>query len=260
MSTSQRMPVGFIGHGNPLSVTSETRTAPWRSWARSLPRPQAILVVSAHWEDTPITIGRTSSHHQLLYDFWGFPRFMYDLQYAAPGAPALADRVEGLLSHSATVTRSDRPLDHGAWIPLMRMWPDADIPVLQISMPVDLDEDHLYALGADLAPLRDEGIFILGTGNLVHDLRGADLFDDPPPPAYASEFDAWVAGSLTKRDDNALQRWREQAPEPLRSHPSAEHYRPILVAAGAARGAEAGFTVEGFEHGTISRRSVQFDD
>lgn len=255
---SSRMPVGFIGHGNPLSIADPGRTAPWANWARRLPRPNSILIVSAHWEDSPVTMGTTSSHDDLLYDFWGFPDFMYDLQYRAPGAPGLADRVESLLEPSVEVHRSDRKLDHGAWIPLKRMWPNADVPVLQISMPIDMSEEHLFDVGRELAPLRDEGVFILGTGNLVHDLRGASFQGDPKPPLFASEFDEWVAGALTARDDSALVRWRERAPEPLRSHPSAEHYRPILVAAGASEGESASFTVEGFEHGTISRRSVHF--
>jgi 4,5-DOPA dioxygenase extradiol len=253
------MPVGFIGHGNPLSVASENRTAPWSAWSRQLPRPSSILVVSAHWEDTPVTIGATTDHQKLLYDFGGFPEFMYNLQYPAPGAPGLADRVEELLAGNVQIRRSDRPLDHGAWIPLMKMWPDAGIPVLQISMPIDLDEGHLYDLGRELAPLRDEGVFILGTGNLVHDIRGASFYSDPIPPEYAAGFDTWVARSLAARDDRSLIGWREQAPDALRSHPSAEHYRPILVAAGAAPGESPRFPVEGFEHGTISRRSVEFD-
>lgn len=255
---SQRMPVGYIGHGNPLSIADPNRTKPWSEWAERIPRPLSILVVSAHWEDTPVTIGTTASHENLLYDFWGFPSFMYDLTYPAPGAPALADRVASLIEPSTSVQRSERPLDHGAWIPLMRMWPEADIPVLQISMPIDMSEDHLFDLGHDLAPLRDDGVFILGTGNLVHDLRGADLRSDPEPPAYARAFDDWVSRAISTRDDRALVAWKEGAPEPLRSHPSAEHFRPILVAAGAAQGETAVFSVEGFEHGTISRRSVHF--
>jgi len=256
---SQRMPVGYIGHGNPLSIADPNRTKPWSEWAKRIPRPSSILVVSAHWEDTPVTIGATGSHENLLYDFWGFPSFMYDLTYPAPGAPALADRVGSLIEPSTAVRRSERPLDHGAWIPLMRMWPEADIPILQISMPIDMSEDHLFDLGRDLAPLRDDGVFILGTGNLVHDLRGADLRSDPEPPAYARAFDEWVSRAISSRDDRALVGWKEGAPEPLRSHPSAEHFRPILVAAGAALGETATFSVEGFEHGTISRRSVHFE-
>ncbi|HEU4528798.1 MAG TPA: class III extradiol ring-cleavage dioxygenase, partial [Actinomycetota bacterium] len=176
-----------------------------------------------------------------------------------PGAPALADRVEALLAPHLPVARADRPIDHGAWCPLVHLFPQADVPVLQLSMPMQMTERALVELGAELSPLRDEGVFILATGNLVHDLRHANLAEDPEPPAYARAFDAWVATALDRRDAGALESWGEAAPDPLLSHPSAEHYRPILVAAGAARGAEARFPVEGFEHGTISRRCVLLD-
>ena len=259
-SPSSRMPVGFIGHGNPLNVAMKERAEPWQRWGRSLPRPRAVLAVSAHWEDSPVTIGRTGDHDELLYDFWGFPEFMYQLRYPAPGAPALADRVGSLLSPHVPVARAEhRPIDHGAWVPLIHLFPGADVPVLQISMPRLMSEEHLYALGEELAPLRDEGVFILATGNLVHDLRHANLAEDPEPPAYVRAFDSWVATALSRRDDRALETWMDAAPDPLRNHPSAEHYRPLLVAAGAARGETARFPVEGFEHGTISRRSVLLD-
>jgi 4,5-DOPA dioxygenase extradiol len=258
--TTERMPVGFIGHGNPMNVAIEERAEPWRAWGRALPRPRAVLVVSAHWEDTPVTIGRTRDHDELLYDFYGFPEFMYRIGYPAPGAPALADRVEQLLApHLPVERREGRPIDHGAWVPLIHLFPDADVPVLQISMPMSMDEAALVQLGAELSPLRDEGVFVLATGNLVHDLRHANLATDIPPPEYAVAFDRWVAAALVHRNADALQRWREAAPDPLRNHPSAEHYRPLLVAAGAARGDGARFPVGGFEHGTISRRSVQLD-
>jgi 4,5-DOPA dioxygenase extradiol len=257
MPTSARMPVGFIGHGNPLNVAMEDRSAPWRAWGRSLPTPKAVLAVSAHWEDTPVTIGRTRTHDELLYDFWGFPEFMYRLRYPAPGAPHLADRVEDLLGPHVAVARADRPIDHSAWVQLIHVFPEADVPVLQISMPMTMTEPELQALGSELSPLRDEGVFILATGNLVHDLRHAVLGGDVPPPDYAVAFDSWVATALERRDDRAIQDWRHAAPTPLLSHPSAEHYRPVLVAVGAARGDAARFPTEGFEHGTISRRSVE---
>lgn len=254
---SARMPVGFVGHGNPLNVVMERRAEPWQRWGRALPRPRSVLAVSAHWEDAPVTIGRTRDHDELLYDFWGFPEFMYRLRYPAPGSPGLADRVEALLSPHMQVARAEhRPIDHGAWVPLIHLFPDADVPVLQISMPMQLGEEELSALGGELSPLRDEGVFILATGNLVHDLRHANLAEDPEPPAHVRAFDAWVATALSRRDDRALEGWKEAAPDPLRNHPTAEHYRPLLVAAGAARGETARFPVEGFEHGTISRRSV----
>jgi 4,5-DOPA dioxygenase extradiol len=256
---ASRLPVGFVGHGNPLNVAMPERAAPWQRWGRALPRPSAVLAISAHWEDAPVTIGRTRDHDELLYDFWGFPEFMYRLAYPAPGAPALADRVEELLSPHLPVARAEhRPIDHGAWVPLIHLFPDADVPVLQISMPMHMSEEQLYALGGELRPLRDEGVFILGTGNLVHDLRHANLAEDVEPPSYAVGFDRWVATALERRDDRALEGWMHEAPDPLRNHPSAEHYRPLLVVVGAARG-PARFPVEGFEHGTISRRSVLLD-
>lgn len=256
----QRLPIGFIGHGNPLNVLDPDRSAPWAAWGRSLPRPEAILAVSAHWEDVPVTIGRTTRHTELLYDFYGFPQQLYELQYPAPGAPGVAERIETLLgSHIAVERDETRNLDHGAWVPLMHIFPEAGVPVVEISMPMNLTESELYALGGELSPLRDEGVFILATGNLVHDLRAMAWDGDPAPPDYVSAFDAWVTRALEHNDHAALQDWMNSAPSPLRSHPSAEHYRPIVFAAGAAVGDSARFPVTGFEHGTISRRSVQLD-
>lgn len=254
------MPATYVGHGNPLNVAVPEMYQPWRDWGRALPHPKAILTVSAHWEDIPVTIGRTSGHTELFYDFYGFPEFMYQQQYPAPGAPALADRVDELLNQSFAVERSDRPLDHGAWVPLIHMFPDAEIPVLQISMPMNLGEAELYALGQELRPLRDEGILILGTGNLVHNLPAADWSGTQhTPPPFALQFDEWVSAALRRRDHSALRDWRSAAPAALQSHPSAEHYRPVVVVAGAAGDDDVRFPVEGFEMGSIARRSVQFD-
>ena len=253
------MPVGFIGHGSPMNVVDEPNYAPWRVWGAHLPTPTAILAVSAHWEDTPVSLGTTASHSDLVYDFYGFPEFMYRLGYQAPGAPALADRVTTLLD-GYDVRRTERGLDHGVWVPLMHLFPEADIPVLQISMPIAMSEAELFDLGGELSPLRSEGVLILGTGNLTHNLREAFVADpDAPPPEYAATFDEWAASALRRRDHAALQSWRDEAPDAFRSHPSAEHFRPILVAAGAARADDAVFPIEGFELGLISRRSVQFN-
>lgn len=255
-----RMPVAYVGHGNPLNVADEAMYGPWREWGKSLPRPQAVLAISAHWEDVPVTIGSTSAHSELFYDFYGFPEFMYSLEYPAPGAPAVAERLEQLLSGSFSVARSDRLLDHGAWVPLIHLFPQADIPVLEISMPMNMSEAELYSLGQEMRPLRDEGVLILGTGNLVHNLPEADWSGrQTEPAAFATAFDDWVSGALTRRDHDALMDWRSAAPAPLQSHPSAEHYRPIVVAAGAAGDDNVRFPVAGFEMGSIARRSVQFD-
>jgi 4,5-DOPA dioxygenase extradiol len=252
------MPVAFVGHGNPLNFVMEDRYEGWVTWAGSLPRPTGILTVSAHWEDAPATIGRTLNHHELLYDFYGFPDFMYEVSWPAPGAPGLADRLEALLGPHLPLVRADRLLDHGAWVPLARMFPEADIPVLQLSMPMTMVETDLLALGAELSPLRDEGVLILATGNAVHDLRNAVFTGDVKPPGYAVGFDNWVQARLEQRDDTALADWMNAAPDALRAHPSAEHFRPLVVAAGAAGASPARFPLTGFEHGTISRRCVQF--
>ncbi len=257
---TDRMPVAFIGHGSPMNALDRSHFTEWRDWGTALPRPKAVLVVSAHWEDTPVSIGSTTRHNKLVYDFYGFPDHMYDLKYPAPGAPGVADRIESLLSPHLTIQRTDRGLDHGGWVPLMHLLPQADVPVLQISMPMTMTEEELFLLGRELSPLRDEGVLILGTGNLTHNLREAFRADPSgPPPEYAVAFDSWVAASLINGDSKALQSWQDEAPEAFRSHPSAEHYRPILVTAGAAASADVGFPIEGFELGLISRRSVHFD-
>ena len=254
-----RQPVGFIGHGSPLNVADESEYEAWRQWAHRLPTPAAILAVSAHWEAAPVTLGRTTSHDELLYDFYGFPDWMYAIQYPAPGAPALSDRVEALLSPHVDVERSDRLLDHGVWVPLIHLWPAADIPILEISMPLSMTEAELFDLGAELSPLRDENVFILGTGNVTHNLRTVS-WQDVAPSQWVIDFDLWAENALTRRDDAALIDWRNKAPAPLQNHPSAEHYRPLVVAAGAARGADVRFPIEGYEMGTIARRSVHFDE
>jgi 4,5-DOPA dioxygenase extradiol len=255
---SQRFPVGFVGHGNPLSVLDTEKTSEWREWADSLPTPSAILVISAHWEGVPLALGSTERHVDLVYDFWGFPEALYRLQYPAPGASDLARAVEGLLAEGPRPIESGRSLDHGVWIPLLRMWPDAQLPVLQLSMPRTFSDADLYSLGRRLATLRGHGVLILASGNLVHDLTGADLTADSEPPQYAREFDAWVAERLSTGDHESLVRWRETAPSARRAHPTAEHFRPILVAAGAAGDDSVCFPVEGFENRTVSRRCVQF--
>ena len=163
------MPAIYLGHGAPPLLEDELWMSELTSWARSLPRPDSILIVSAHWERAPATLSAT---HRvgLVYDFYGFPQHFYDMKYDAPGAPNLAAQVKALLSPRESVTdHATRGLDHGAWVPLKVMYPDADIPVLQLSMP-DLDPQHLFDIGRRLAPLRDEGVLVIGSGFLTHGL------------------------------------------------------------------------------------------
>ena len=248
------MPVGFVGHGSPGTVLDDPKRSVWGAWGRGLPRPTAVLVVSAHWEDSPLRLGRTSRHDRLYYDFGGFPEPLYGLSYSAPGAPELAEQVIALVPDAWRPLATDRPLDHGAWMPLLHMFPAADLPVLQLSMPDDLSDGELYDLGRHLAPLRRQGVFILGSGNVVHNIMRPR---PPETPDYARRFDAWVGETLVSGDQQALLEWRRH-PDARHSHPSDEHFRPLLVAVGAAEGDAASFPVEGFEHITVSLRSVQF--
>jgi len=169
------MPVGFVGHGAPTLAVDRDKGAGLARWAAELPRPAAVLVVSAHWERAPVSLGATR-HDELLYDFHGFPDELYRIRYAPPGAPVLADRVAGILAGRTEVARvPQRPLDHGAWVPLLHMFADASVPVLQVSMPRAMDPADLFAIGEALAPLRKEGVLILGSGNIVHNLRALRL-------------------------------------------------------------------------------------
>nr|WP_293253664.1 class III extradiol ring-cleavage dioxygenase [Nannocystis sp.] len=253
--TTPRSPVLFVAHGAPPLLDDPAWIAELAQWAHELPRPRAILMISAHWEARPLTLGATRPV-PLIYDFHGFPDRFYRLQYAAPGAPALADRVRSLVADAGIPFHaSERGLDHGAYIPLMCMYPQAEIPVLQISMP-SLDPHDLYALGQALAPLRDEGVLIVGSGFLTHNLRS--LRNSPVVPTWASEFDHWIADVLTRRDHDALLDYRRRAPALQLAHPTEEHFAPVLVAAGAAGTDPVRFPITGFWFGSFTRRSVQF--
>lgn len=255
MSTP-RMPAGFVAHGAPLLALDEHKGAPLAAWGRTLPKPRAVLWVSAHFEAAPVTLSATSSA-PLVYDFYGFPEPLYRVQYPAPGAPWLAERIAGLLEGTPVRRDEGRGLDHGAWVPALHLFPDADVPMLQISLPT-LDGAALLALGRRLAPLRDEGVLVLGSGNLTHNLRRLDLAERSAPPSWAREFDAWCAEALAKGDVDELVAFRERAPAVEIAHPRVEHFVPLLVAVGATGGSFSVATrVDGWEYGSLSRRSVE---
>jgi 4,5-DOPA dioxygenase extradiol len=251
------MPVGFVGHGNPMNALGGPIAEAWQAWGGSLPRPQGILVVSAHFEAAPPTLSSTSGSGQ-IYDFSGFPDEMYGLRYTPPPAPEVAAAVERLLSPDLAVGRAEgRGLDHGAWAPLMHLAPAADIPTIQLSIPWADDGPAMLALGERLAPLRDEGVWILGSGNIVHNLRRVDWSGSGAVADWAADFDGWVAGSLSADAGPDLAGYRSH-PLGATCHPTAEHFVPLLVAAGAAAGDPPAFPCTGFELGTISARSVSF--
>jgi 4,5-DOPA dioxygenase extradiol len=252
-----RMPVLFAAHGAPVLLDDAAWMAELASWARQLPRPASVLMISAHWDARPATIGATETV-PLVYDFYGFPERYYRTRYPAPGAAGLGARVRALLTGKGMAVAEDprRGLDHGAYVPLVAMYPAADVPVLQLSMP-GLDTRALFRLGEALAPLRDEGVLIVGSGFLTHNMRFAFR---PGIPQWAREFDAWAAEALTRFDVDALLDFERRAPAAAMAHPTWEHYAPLLVAAGAASTAQPSvtFPITGFwMDGAFTKRSVQ---
>jgi 4,5-DOPA dioxygenase extradiol len=249
------MPVGFVGHGSPLLVYDESHGAALAAWARELPRkPSAILIVSAHWEDAPLTLSSTRAGTPLIYDFYGFPAALYQFRHDAPPAPALAQRVTDLLGDWLP-RWSDRGLDHGAWTVLHHFDREAQIPTLQVSMPRTASLRDLARMGEALAPLRDEDVWILGSGNITHNLRR--MSSGAAPAAWAQDFDGWVADALSSGNTGLLFE-PERAPGWAMSHPTPDHYRPLLVAAGATKGDVVRYPVVGFNLGSLSLRSVEF--
>ena len=229
-----RMPALYMGHGAPPLVDDPLWVTQLSAWAQALPRPRAILVVSAHWEAAPLTIGATRDATPLVYDFYGFPERYYLTKYPAPGAPGLAAKVRGLLAGAEVVNDlPDRGLDHGAYVPLTVMYPAADVPVLQISMS-SLDPTRLLNIGARLRPLRDEGVLIVGSGFITHGLPYLRVHRfNALPPAWSVEFDHWAAEALDRGDIDTLAGFRT-APAARYAHPTSEHFAPLFVTLGAA--------------------------
>lgn len=252
-----RMPVVFAAHGAPVLLDDAAWMGELAAWAKALPRPTAVLMVSAHWEARPATLGATREV-PLVYDFHGFPERHYRTTYPAPGAPALASRVRELLGEKgiAVTDAPQRGLDHGAYVPLVAMYPEADVPVLQLSMPA-LDPGELFRLGRTVAPLRDEGVLVFGSGFLTHNMRYAFR---PGVPDWAREFDAWAADALKRFDVDALLDFQDRAPAARTALPTWEHYAPLLVAAGAAADSRpaATFPITGWwMDGAFTKRSVE---
>jgi len=253
------MPALYLGHGAPPLVEDPLWPGQLASWAEGIPSPEAILMVSAHWERAPVTMAATTTV-PLVYDFWGFPERFYQLAYPSPGAPALAGRLRELLTPRQPIAESRRGLDHGAFIPLMCMWPKADVPVLQISMP-SLDAAALLEMGRALAPLRDEGVLIIGSGFLTHGLPFIDVTRaDDDPPSWSAEFDAWAADCIERRAFDELVDYRRRAPALEFAHPTVDHLAPLFVALGAAIDAPGAIVtaIQGFWL-NLSKRSFQFD-
>lgn len=244
-----KIPAVFLSHGAPtLAVDEGHETRAWAELASTLPRPKSILAVSAHW-DTPEPRVSAAPRMQTIHDFSGFPRALYEERYDAPGAPELAQRTAALVKGAGMRCEVDpaRGLDHGAWVPLKWMYPAKDIPVTQLSVQSDRGPQHHLELGQAIAPLAGEGVLILATGGIVHNLRDLewDKRGTREAAAWASDFNDWIAQQVQAHAVDALLAYRERAPNARRSHPTEDHFAPFFVALGAggwpARRLELGF-------------------
>jgi 4,5-DOPA dioxygenase extradiol len=251
------MPALYIGHGAPLLLDDPVWSGELAALPHKFEKPSAILIVSAHWEAAPISISSPISGTPLVYDFGGFHPKYYQMTYQTPDATALAERIRALLPDNQSVHESDRGLDHGAWVPLKIMYPDADIPVLQMSMPTS-DPGTLLELGKRLRPLREEGVLIIGSGFLTHGLPFLrDFSIDAAAPGWSSEFDIWAQEALSRGDIDALASYKDVAPGVRYAHPTVEHFTPLFITLGAASNPEIApqTLIEGFWMG-LSKRSV----
>ncbi len=255
-----RMPALFVAHGSPMNAILDTPwSRAWQALGQQLPRPRAILAISAHFQTHGVVV-TAMPQPRTIHDFGGFPRELFEVQYPAPGSPELAQRVAELLAPDTVLADAGHwGLDHGSWSVLVHMYPNADIPVVQLSLDADRSPAQQYHLAQRLLPLRDEGVMIIGFGNVVHNLHAArrDATEVPPYP-WAASFDAAVRDALLRGDHAALCQWQQLAPQAEYSNPTDEHYLPLLYAAAVHDGEAATFPTEGIVWGSISMRSVAF--
>jgi 4,5-DOPA dioxygenase extradiol len=229
-----KTPALYIGHGAPMLLDDALWTSQLKEVAGKIERPTAILIVSAHWESAPITLSNPTANTPLVYDFSGFDRKFYEMTYNSPDATALAAKVTALMPKTESVAQSNRGLDHGAWVPLRVMYPDADIPVLQMSMPTS-DPGTLMTIGKRLQPLRDEGVLIIGSGFMTHGLPYIrDWSPQAQAPTWSSEFDTWAAEAIASGDIDSLASYKDIAPGVRYAHPTVEHFTPLFITLGAA--------------------------
>jgi 4,5-DOPA dioxygenase extradiol len=251
------LPALYLSHGAPMLFEMAEWMTRLHDWARALPKPRAVLVVSAHWESAPLSVSSTQPT-ELVYDFGGFAPLYYSMRYDTPNAGALGRRVAGLLPDSEPLhEHRSRGLDHGAWVPLKIMYPAADVPVLQLSMPTH-DPVRLMALGERLRSLRDEGVLLVGSGYMTHGLPFIDWHDLDAVPGWSRDFDLWAADALARGDVEELARFRSAAPGMPYAHPTVEHFTPLFITLGAAADPTAPVTttIDGFRIG-LARRSFQ---
>lgn len=257
-----RMPVLFVSHGSPMFAVEPGQAGPeLNRLGRTLPRPRAVLVLSPHWM-TPGVRVTTTAAPETIHDFGGFPPELYRIQYPAPGAPDVAQRALQLLQAAGWQAAADpqRGLDHGAWVPVRHLFPQADVPVVQVSMPHDLDAAGAVRLGRALAPLADEGVLVIGSGSITHNLF--EVFRAPGADgAYAEQFVDWARKAVTGHDEQALVDYLRSAPNAQRAHPTAEHYLPLPFAFGASSPDAPVRVIDGgMTHGVLAMDAYVFGE
>jgi 4,5-DOPA dioxygenase extradiol len=253
------MPALYISHGAPPLFDDALWISQLFGWSQALPKPTAILIVSAHWESAPLSLSASAAGTPLVYDFGGFHPRYYKMTYATPDASSLAKRVAAAMPDTEPVHQHSRGLDHGAWVPLKIMYPYADVPVLQLSMPTH-DPARLLDIGRRLRSLREEGVLVIGSGFMTHGLPylTREMFTGNFVPSWSADFDHWAADALARGDTETLAAYQSKAPGLPYAHPTVEHYTPLFVTLGAATTAEQPVetAVEGYQFG-LSKRSFQ---
>ena len=250
------IPPIFVSHLRPSLGGAAARDEELATWARDLPRPRAILVVSSHWQANVLSRGSTAARPALLREP-DEPETPGAIAWSAPGAPDLAYELHQVLPVEREPARA---WDRGVWMPLAAMFPDADVPVLQLSLVLGATPRSLFALGRKLGVLAARGVLLLGSGAITHNLEALDPRPDAPPIGWAREFDSWIANLLADAEHEELLQWRTKAPNARLAHPAGAHLDPLFLITGAASLYEhgVGFPLRGFDHGTLSRRCIQF--
>ncbi|MEP6756448.1 MAG: 4,5-DOPA dioxygenase extradiol [Chthonomonadales bacterium] len=261
MSTANRMPALFIGHGNPMNAIEDNQwSRAFRALGETLPVPKAVLAISAHWY-VPGTFTTGNEKPETIHDFGGFPQELFDAQYPAPGDSELARKVVKMLGSRSADVRFDWGLDHGTWSVLCHLRPNADVPVVQLSIDRNLAFNEYVDIGRAIAGLREEGVMIIGSGNITHNLRdafGHIMSGDSTTPDWAAQFDSDVASAIEQRDTSFLSRANE-GELGRQNHPTWDHYVPLLYTLGATDPGESlTFPITGFDAGSLSMRAAQF--
>lgn len=256
-SHTQKMPVLFVGHGSPMNAAEDNAFArAWKTLGKSLPKPTAILAISAHWL-TEGTFVHVAKKPKTIHDFWGFPKALYDMTYPCPGAPEIARETKELVKKVKVGEDTDWGIDHGTWIVLHHLYPNADIPVFQMSIDISKPSQFHYELGALLAPLRKKGVLIMGSGNLVHNLGRIAWDEKAEPFDWAIEFDATAKKLLEKGDHRSLVAYEKLGTAAALAIPTPDHYWPLLYTLGLKESGDGlTFPVEGIAHGSVSMRAV----